>query len=69
MSAESCIEVHLLDSRGREVHLTVDGQVGGLLTPDDRVMVCRAAHPLELLVPPRRNHFEVMREKLGWGTR
>ena len=49
--------------------LTVDGQVGCQLEPQDRVLVGRAEHPVELLVPPDRNRFQVMRAKLRWGER
>ena len=66
----SCeVEMTVLDSRGGEVHLTVDGQVGRELEEGDRVAVTQAAHPARLLVPPERNRFDVMRRKLGWGKR
>jgi NAD+ kinase len=61
-----------VDIRGRhpsDVKLTVDGQVGCPLDEGDRVTVRRAAHPVRLLVPPGRNRFEVLREKLRWGER
>ncbi len=54
---------------GGEVQLTVDGQVGRELLDGDRVSVRRSEHPVHLLVPPGRNRFAVMREKLRWGER
>jgi NAD+ kinase len=67
---ERCeIEIRIQDTRGGEVHLTVDGQVGQELGEGDRIRVRRAEHPVELLVPPERNRFEVMRTKLRWGER
>jgi NAD+ kinase len=67
---ETCVvEIRILDTRGGEVHLTVDGQVGEVVAGGDLVRVCRASHPVHLLVPPGRNRFEVMREKLRWGAR
>ena len=65
----SHVEIRLQDTRGGEVHLTVDGQVGEVVAEGDRVRVSRADHPVRLLVPPGRNRFEVMREKLRWGAR
>ena len=63
------VEIRVDDMRGGEVHLTVDGQVGRQLEEGDRVSVRRSAHPVLLLVPPGRNRFAVMREKLRWGER
>ncbi len=67
---ESCrVEVKISDTRGSEVHLTVDGQVGRQLRDGDRVTLCASEAPLRMLVPPDRNRFEVMRNKLRWGAR
>jgi NAD+ kinase len=63
------IEILVLDTRGGDVHLTVDGQVGIPLEERDRVTVARSAHPARLLVSPHRSPFAVMREKLRWGER
>ena len=61
-----------VDVQGRhadDIKLTVDGQVGCQLGEGDRVTARRSRHPVRLLVPPGRNRFEVMREKLRWGER
>lgn len=61
-----------VDARGRpggDINLTVDGQVGRELSDGDRVSVRRSEHPVRLLVPPDRNRFEVLRQKLRWGER
>jgi NAD+ kinase len=63
------IEILVLDTRGGDVHLTVDGQVGIELQEGDRVTVARSKHPARLLVSPHRSPFAVMREKLRWGER
>ncbi len=63
------LAINVLDMRGGEVHLTVDGQVGCELQEGDRVTVCASKRPLQMLVPADRNRFEVMRNKLRWGTR
>jgi NAD+ kinase len=63
------IEILVLDTRGGDVHLTVDGQVGVELEQGDRVTAARSKHPTRLLVSPHRSRFAVMREKLRWGER
>ena len=63
------VAIKVLDVRGGEVHLTVDGQVGCELQEGDRVSVCASNRPLQMLVPADRNRFEVMRNKLRWGAR
>jgi NAD+ kinase len=63
------VEILVLDTRGGDVHLTVDGQVGVQIEQGDRVSVIRSAYPARLLIAPGRNRFAVMREKLRWGER
>jgi NAD+ kinase len=65
----SNVEVTVHNTRGGDVQLTVDGQVGCELCEGDRVTVRRSDHPALLLVPPGRNRFQVMRTKLRWGER
>jgi NAD+ kinase len=66
----SCeVQVRVRDTRGGQVHLTVDGQVGRPLAQGDLVTVRRAARPARLLVDPARSRFDVMRAKLRWGER
>ncbi|MDH3212338.1 MAG: NAD(+)/NADH kinase [Myxococcales bacterium] len=67
---ETCeLAVDVKGPHASDVKLTVDGQVGCQLGEDDRVTVRASRHPVQLLVPPGRNRFEVMREKLRWGKR
>ncbi len=67
---DSChIEILVFDTRGGDVHLTVDGQVGIQLEEGDHLHIRRSEHPTRLLVSPGRSRFEVMREKLRWGER
>ena len=63
------VAIEVIDMRGGEVHLTVDGQVSCELQEGDRVSVCASNRPLQMLVPADRNRFEVMRNKLRWGAR
>jgi NAD+ kinase len=63
------VVISVLDTRGGEVHLTVDGQVGCELQEGDRISVRTSDRPLQMLVPADLDRFEVMRNKLRWGTR
>ena len=58
------LQVRLM--RGRDVMLTVDGQVGMSLRPNDCIRLCRAKVPLKLLLPFRKRFFDILNEKLHW---
>jgi len=67
---EDCkVRIQPRNTRGGEVHLTVDGQVGRQLQEGEVVELRKSKFSLRLLVPPDRSRFEVMRSKLRWGTR
>ncbi|MDQ3908114.1 MAG: NAD(+)/NADH kinase [Acidobacteriota bacterium] len=64
---DSCeIEVILRTPR-EEVALTLDGQVGVPLEEGDRVRITKSRTTFNLVQPPNRNYFEVLRGKLKWG--
>ena len=50
-----------------EVVLTLDGQVGVPLKPDDRVVIQKSRTTFNIVQPTNRNYFEVLRDKLRWG--
>ena len=52
---------------GTDVMLTVDGQVGMPLLPQDRLRVCRAQSTMKLVLPFGSTFFKLLREKLRWG--
>lgn len=51
------------------VFLTLDGQVGYELQKGDGITARKADHPLRLVRPTRKTYFEILRNKLKWGTR
>lgn len=53
------------DSDG--VVLTLDGQVGYQMQIDDYVKIRKSAINFNLVRPPNRNYFDVLRNKLKWG--
>src|SRR5262252_2321366 len=54
-------------TENEEVALTLDGQVGFDLQARDRVVIRKSDNAFNLVQPPNRNYFEVLRNKLKWG--
>jgi len=63
---DSMIEVRLVTEK-EEVALTLDGQVGVPLKAGDRAVIRKSKTAFNLVQPPNRNYFEVLRNKLKWG--
>lgn len=63
--ATSTISVRLLTG-GEEVHFTMDGQRGGVLVHNDVIEVRKSPVELKLIGSPRRNYYDLVKEKLGW---
>ncbi len=49
------------------VVLTLDGQVGFPIKASDKVLIRKSATTFNLVQPPNRNYFDVLRNKLKWG--
>lgn len=62
------IEVAVKSQR-EAAYLTVDGQVGIACRSDDTVRLKKASSTVELVQPPVKNYFEILRQKLKWGER
>lgn len=56
-----------LRTRNVEVHVTLDGQRGLALHPDDTVTITRSPRRLRLALSPERDYYDVLRTKLRWG--
>ena len=63
---DSLIEVRLM-TENQEVALTLDGQVGFPLQAGDQVVIRKSKTSFNLVQPPNRNYFDVLRNKLKWG--
>ena len=48
--------------------VTIDGQLGEALEPQDRITLCRSQTTFKIVRPANRNYFEVLRTKLKWGS-
>ena len=59
------------DASSIEVRVSMadDVQVGRHLGSIESVRITRSAHPVRFLTIPDRDHFEIVRTKLGWGSR
>jgi len=55
------------EEKVQDAYLTIDGQVGQSLQPEDRVEISTAPHNMKLILSPHRSYFEILRTKLGWG--
>jgi NAD+ kinase len=62
----SIVEIHLIGETD-SVYLTLDGQLGMPLHATDTVRVLRAKDELQLIQPPTKPYFEILRNKLKWG--
>jgi NAD+ kinase len=67
VSSNSGVKVQLLTA-GEEVSLTLDGQRVFPLGKNDIVEIRRSGFELRLISSPKRNYFDLLKEKLGWGT-
>jgi NAD+ kinase len=56
-----------LSSRNDSVCLTIDGQVGQMLDPGDRIRCHLSQKVVRLVAPPQKHFFDVLRDKLKWG--
>lgn len=64
---QATIEVRVRQVREVEAQVTLDGQRGFDLQPDDGVLVTRSPRTLRLVKAATRDYFEVLRTKLKWG--
>jgi NAD+ kinase len=63
---ESVVEI-TLRSVPDDVYVTVDGQVGVKLEPEDRVLVRKSTRSVQLIAPAGKSFFDILRDKLKWG--
>jgi NAD+ kinase len=62
------IEV-VVKSQREAAYLTVDGQVGLAAHSEDIVRLRKASSYVEIVQPPNKDYFEILRQKLKWGER
>lgn len=57
----------VLQNENEGVVLTLDGQIGHAMHSHDRVLIRKSRTTFNLVQPPNRNYFDVLRNKLKWG--
>ncbi len=61
-------EINLkLKNESDGVVLTLDGQIGYQMQTNDCVLIKKSPASFNLVQPPNRNYFDVLRNKLKWG--
>ena len=63
---DAAIELKL-ENENEGVALTLDGQIGYTMKAQDRVVIRKSRTTFNLVQPPNRNYFDVLRNKLKWG--
>jgi NAD+ kinase len=69
VSADSVVQIVIFGLSDGHAHVTFDGQLNYRLEDGDRIHVQRDEHSVELWRPTGRNHYDVLRAKLRWGTK
>ncbi|UQZ89920.1 NAD(+) kinase [Deltaproteobacteria bacterium Smac51] len=62
----SCPVEMVVDSHDQDIHLTADGQISIPLKPGDRIITKTHRTSISLVVNPRRNFIDILRQKLNW---
>jgi NAD+ kinase len=57
-----------LTSHSEDVSLTLDGQIGFPLLPDDVVEIKKSRFRMRLIKHPEKSYYEILRAKLKWGN-
>jgi NAD+ kinase len=68
VASDSRIRIQV-QTKEEKAYLTLDGQRGYLMEKNETVEVRTSALKLELISSPRRNYFDLLQEKLGWGKK
>ncbi len=56
-----------LTSLSEDVSLTLDGQIGFPLLPNDIIEIKKSRYRMKLIKHPVKSYFEILRTKLKWG--
>ena len=66
VAGEDVVDIVVRSGQRTQIALTVDGQVMVPLQEEDRITVEKARSKALLIMSPRRNYYEVIRDKLNW---
>jgi len=62
-------KIRFLLRSGKDVMVTIDGQIGVRFEQGDEVVCTRSPYRVQLIKPTGRSFFDVLREKLKWAKR
>jgi NAD+ kinase len=65
---DSVVVTICLTSLSEDVSLTLDGQIGFPLEPNDVVAIKKSQFRMKLIKHPTKSYFEILRTKLKWGN-
>lgn len=65
---DSVVVTICLTSLSEDVSLTLDGQIGFPLEPNDVVAIKKSQFKMKLIKHPTKSYFEILRTKLKWGN-
>ncbi len=66
ITSEAKIKIQLLTT-GEKAYLTLDGQRGNLMEANETIAISTSDLKLHLISSPKRNFFDLLQQKLGWG--
>jgi NAD+ kinase len=66
IASDARIKLQLL-TKGEKAYLTLDGQRGNRMEENETVEIRASELKLELISSPKRNYFDLLQQKLGWG--
>ena len=52
-----------------EASLSIDGQITVAMNPETEVRIRKGSHHIHIVTLPDRSFYDVLRKKLGWGSR
>lgn len=55
------------ENHNENANIIIDGSPGSIIEKEERLTIKTAEHPLQLIVPPHRDYFSILRNKLHWG--
>jgi NAD+ kinase len=65
---DSVVVTVCLTSPSEDVSLTLDGQIGFPLQPNDVVTIKKSQFRMKLIKHPTKSYYEILRTKLKWGN-
>lgn len=69
VSADSTVRLRIAPANDEGLEISCDGHVSLPVMPGDEVVLSKHHQPLKLLHPKHYDYYEVLRRKLGWGSR